>query len=107
MNVLPQVRGQIIVQDDPAQLGIECPLHRIEQCTASLLVVTANAADGHPHVFMIDFSYQRPVMEQLLADVATLTVLDHHKSAQEDLDGLGGFIEFDMERSGAMMAWGR
>ncbi len=33
-----------------------------------------------------------------------LTVLDHHKTAEENLEGLD-FCEFDMNRSGATMAW--
>lgn len=62
------------------------------------------------HVVIVDFSYKRPVMEEIVAKCASLCVLDHHKSAMADLDGLHGAHEkvevyFDMERSGAMMAW--
>jgi len=31
--------------------------------------------------------------------------MDHHKSALEDLKGLSPNIYFDMERSGARLAW--
>jgi hypothetical protein len=31
--------------------------------------------------------------------------MDHHKSALEDLKGLSPNIYFDMERSGAQLAW--
>lgn len=55
-------------------------------------------------VYILDFSYKRPVMEKLIEDAFELTVLDHHKTAEAELEGLPG-CHFDMNRSGAMMAW--
>lgn len=55
-------------------------------------------------VVIVDFSYKRPVMEEMAMKAASLLVLDHHKSAQDDLLGLD-FAVFDMNRSGAGMAW--
>lgn len=60
-------------------------------------------------VFLLDFSYKRPVMEKIAALADTVTVLDHHKTARDDLLPLfeSGLIEgeFDMDRCGALMAW--
>lgn len=61
-------------------------------------------------VLMVDFSYRRSVLEQIIAICDTLVILDHHKSASEDLGGLnnvrpGVKIIFDMDRSGAGLAW--
>ena len=57
-------------------------------------------------VLMVDFSYPRPVMEKLIADAKSVTVLDHHKTAAEALNGLqGANITFDMNRSGAGITW--
>lgn len=68
-------------------------------------------------VYLLDFSYKRDVMERIVESAKTLTVLDHHKSAQKDLEGfqedhdahgIGGrsvTITFDMEKSGARLAW--
>lgn len=59
-------------------------------------------------VVMVDFSYKRGVMEALIADCESLIVLDHHKTARDDLYGLTGehvTVVFDMNRSGAMLAW--
>lgn len=60
-------------------------------------------------VLLVDFSYKRPVLEGMVAKAASVTVLDHHKTARDDLLPLleSGVIEgvFDMERSGAMIAW--
>ena len=61
-------------------------------------------------VYVLDFSYKRPLMEQLANQADRLIVLDHHKTAQADLDGLAAdrtnvTIVFDMKRSGARLAW--
>lgn len=69
-------------------------------------------------VLLIDFSYKRPVLEQMAAKARSICVLDHHKSAAEDLAGLPLPLDwgtgdewsrlcalFDMDRSGAGIAW--
>jgi uncharacterized protein len=83
-------------------------------------------------VIIVDFSYKRPVLEDMAAVAKSILILDHHKSAQEDLAPFSveyhggarfgadvpGIIRelvelgrppivalFDMERSGAGMVW--
>lgn len=64
-------------------------------------------------VILVDFSYKRPVMEAMCQSAASITLLDHHKTAAEELDGLGDgpgiaipvFVCIDMEKSGAVLAW--
>ena len=60
-------------------------------------------AQGNP-VSIIDFSYPRQVLLDLHARHPSLHVLDHHKTAKADLAGLD-FCLFDMDKSGAMLAW--
>jgi hypothetical protein len=61
------------------------------------------------HVVIVDFSFKGPTMRAIAAQAASVLVLDHHKSAQAELEPLfseeliGGV--FDMHRSGAMLAW--
>lgn len=55
-------------------------------------------------VLIVDFSYPRDVMEDMNAKAKSMVVLDHHKSAQSNCEGLG-FCHFDMNRSGAGLAW--
>ncbi len=55
-------------------------------------------------VWMVDFCTRREQLLELKAAAAELTVLDHHKTAQAACEGLD-FCTFDMERSGAMLAW--
>lgn len=78
-------------------------------------------------VLMVDFSYKRPVIEEMRGRAKSLLILDHHKTAQTDLSGLetppganiwksaalGGNLSqslrvaaiFDMDRSGAQVTW--
>lgn len=79
-------------------------------------------------VILVDFSYKRDVIKAMAKQARTITILDHHKSAAEDLGFFARFSEmdmdlnfndfaqlyddqqairalFDMERSGAMIAW--
>lgn len=55
-------------------------------------------------VAIVDFSYPRETLIAMHAAAESLIVLDHHRTAQADLDGLP-FCLFDMERSGAGLAW--
>jgi oligoribonuclease NrnB/cAMP/cGMP phosphodiesterase (DHH superfamily) len=54
-------------------------------------------------VYVVDFSYPRETLLEM-ATAASLRVLDHHKTARADLEGLD-FCTFDMGRSGAGLAW--
>lgn len=85
-------------------------------------------------VILVDFSYKRAVLLEMAKTAHSIIVLDHHKSAAEDLEGIPEipnpvradpkpydpqvyhiyagcwdipplFAEFDMDRSGATMAW--
>lgn len=84
-------------------------------------------------VILVDFSYKRPVLEQMAGAANSIVVLDHHKTAETDLapfkielcggarfswKDVPGMLEdyrelrmtpiiahFDMTRSGAQMAW--
>lgn len=58
-------------------------------------------------VIMVDFSYKRPVLLEMAKEAKEILILDHHKSAKSDLVDLPENVTayFDMNRSGAMMAW--
>ena len=55
-------------------------------------------------VAMIDFSYKRPVILDIKSRVKDMVVLDHHVTAQAELEGLE-FARFDLSQSGAHMGW--
>jgi len=67
-------------------------------------------------VYLVDFSYKRPVVERMLAQANSVCLIDHHKTAIEDLQPL--FMQdswtgepkqlahfTDLNRSGATLAW--
>lgn len=57
-------------------------------------------------VFLVDFSYKRPVLEAMREKARSIIVLDHHKTAEADLLDLHGIeTVFDMNRSGARITW--
>jgi len=58
-------------------------------------------------VILVDFSYKRPVLLKMAEQAETILILDHHKSAQEELVDLPDNIQvdFDMKRCGAMITW--
>ncbi|MEO8169467.1 MAG: DHHA1 domain-containing protein [Oxalobacteraceae bacterium] len=55
-------------------------------------------------VYMLDFSLKRTQVEIIFAQAKSFYILDHHKTAQEDLADLS-YATFDMHRSGAGLAW--
>lgn len=60
-------------------------------------------------VYVLDFSFDRETTAKMLAEAAVFIMLDHHKSAMENLVGLDdtrrGRINLDMNHSGAALAW--
>jgi uncharacterized protein len=62
------------------------------------------------HVFILDFSYKRDVIIEMSQKARCLVVLDHHKTALAELQGLSagsdaGLIRFDMAKSGGRLTW--
>lgn len=71
-------------------------------------------------VYLVDFSYKRAVVEKMFEKAACIALLDHHKTAIEDLQPLFAQVQSDemaygldkravwfcdLNRSGATLAW--
>jgi oligoribonuclease NrnB/cAMP/cGMP phosphodiesterase (DHH superfamily) len=59
-------------------------------------------------VYILDFSFAPELLGEIERRAAKLVLLDHHKSAAEKLTGFAcrcGVVHFDMQRSGARLAW--
>lgn len=56
------------------------------------------------HVVMVDFSYARDVIQQIHKVATSFQILDHHVTARASLAGLP-YAYFNMEKSGAVLAW--
>jgi oligoribonuclease NrnB/cAMP/cGMP phosphodiesterase (DHH superfamily) len=55
-------------------------------------------------VYIVDYAYSRETLLDMKMKAKSLVLLDHHKSAMERLSDLD-FCHFDMNRSGAGIAW--
>lgn len=55
-------------------------------------------------VYILDFSYSRETLLKIKSEAKSLQVIDHHKTAEKNLEGLD-FCIFNQEKSGAMLAW--
>lgn len=60
-------------------------------------------------VYLVDFSYPQEVVRKMLETARFVTIIDHHKSALDDLQPLVGLPKFELvgntEFSGAMLVW--
>ena len=69
------------------------------------------------NVYILNFSYKAPVLQEMARPASHVVVLDHHATAKENLAGIltdlellrhgspGLYGKFDMDHSGAMLAW--
>lgn len=60
------------------------------------------------NVFILDFSYKRPVLLRMLVSANNIVIIDHHKTAEEELfsfQARGLFIRFDSSKSGGRLTW--
>jgi uncharacterized protein len=56
--------------------------------------------------YLVDFSYKRVLVATMIAEARSVTLIDHHQTALQDLAGLQGLRTYtDLNRSGARLAW--
>lgn len=60
-------------------------------------------------VFLLDYSFKRPMMEKIRDTSSRLIVIDHHKTAASELEGFflrpNDTLVFSMEHSGSYLSW--
>lgn len=57
-------------------------------------------------VIITDFSYPRATLQEMVQKANTLTILDHHITAEKDLYGVHGLQSvFDVNRAGCRITW--
>ncbi|HEX8591250.1 MAG TPA: hypothetical protein VF696_00665 [Candidatus Paceibacterota bacterium] len=71
------------------------PLHRGEPLPQGI--------DG-ANIYIIDFTYTRDVMDELVSRAASVVALDHHDGVREIVEAMPEYV-FDNNRSGATLAW--
>ncbi len=58
------------------------------------------------NVIILDFSFKKPDLDVMISQANKLLIIDHHKTAQEDLKEVPDEHKiFDMSRSGAYLTW--
>lgn len=55
-------------------------------------------------VYILDFSYPKDLYLEILSQAKTVTLIDHHQTAYENLKDCCG-CHFDLSKSGAHLAW--
>lgn len=99
----------VLYHDDNDGFGAAWAIHRRFQ-DLDIEYIPVNYGQPVPalpesaSVAIVDFSYPRNVLMDLVENVEDLLVIDHHKTAAEALRGLQ-FCVFDMEAAGCELAW--
>lgn len=62
---------------------------------------------GYEYVYIVDFSYKRDVLEKLLNFNIPICIMDHHKSAEEDvkINHRNLRVIFEIGKSGGRLVW--
>lgn len=64
--------------------------------------------NSNDDIILIDISLSNRALHDLAPEANSITILDHHKTAKDDFQNLESHpisAVFDMEKSGAMLAW--
>lgn len=83
------VMGIVDVATVPVQYNQEPPFHLLDKDTT---------------LYIVDFSYKRPILLQMKDMVKEIHVFDHHATAKEELEGLE-FAKFSNTKAGAGLTW--
>ena len=55
-------------------------------------------------IYIIDFSYPKEILKTIADKALSLTIIDHHISAKDDVKSIPGHV-YDLDHSGAVLAW--
>ncbi|OGN03025.1 MAG: hypothetical protein A2655_02535 [Candidatus Yanofskybacteria bacterium RIFCSPHIGHO2_01_FULL_43_42] len=55
-------------------------------------------------IYILDFSFPKEIMAEVVKNNKKVTVIDHHKSAEESVKMAHEYV-YEMDRSGAVLAW--
>jgi len=108
---LPPTLVEVVIYHHPCMDGMGAAFAAEYGCYQELTYWKASYGGDPPwdlitdkYVLLVDFSYKRDVLLEMKQKAKRLIILDHHKSAEVDLEGIEGAF-FDMNQSGATMAW--
>src|SRR3989344_7797730 len=55
-------------------------------------------------IYILDFSFPKEIMAELIKNNKKVIVIDHHKSAEESVKMVHEYV-YEMDRSGAILTW--
>jgi len=58
-------------------------------------------------VLLVDFSYKREIMKKMRETANSILIIDHHKTAMDDLKNSGGNFGIDISKWENPLSWGR
>ena len=58
----------------------------------------------HKEIYIVDYSYKKPELDELVKHNKSVVVIDHHATSEEAVTSFKQNV-FDMEHSGAVLAW--
>ena len=98
----------VLFHDDADGMASAYAAWRVYQDTATYIAVQYNQPvpeipEGTTHLLIVDFSYDRETCDAL-ASKYSLLVIDHHRSAEENLRG-SNYAIFNMNKSGCALTW--
>ena len=59
---------------------------------------------ANKEIYILDYSYPKEILVELVRDSKSVVVIDHHQSAEEAVTAFPGNI-FDLNHSGAILSW--
>lgn len=57
------------------------------------------------HLYFIDFTYPKEIMDQFVKEAASVVVLDHHEGMREVVESMPEYRYAELVPSGAILAW--
>lgn len=58
----------------------------------------------HKEIYIVDYSYKKPELDELVKHNKSVVVIDHHATSEEAVTSFKQNV-FDLEHSGAVLAW--
>ena len=58
----------------------------------------------HKEIYIVDYSYSKPILDALVAQNKSVVVIDHHKTSEEAVTSFKENV-FNQEHSGAVLSW--
>lgn len=107
---MENLKNIVVIYHDQCRDGFGAAYSAWKKFGDNASYVPRKTQDGVPdgltnkELYIVDYSYKKPELEELTKNNKSVVVIDHHASSQEAVESFKGNI-FDMNHSGAVLAW--